>query len=390
MNKLLTLIATVIISTNVLAQAPQKMSYQAVIRNGQNELVFNKLVGIRISILQGGTQGTSVYSELHSATTNANGLVSIEIGEGTNKTGTFSSINWGNGTYFLKTETDPTNGTNYSIVATSQLLSVPYALESKNASSAGDGIKGISQTGDTVFLNNGKKYIIPGIRDLNPPPTIDNGLVGYWPFNGNTNDESGNGNNGATVGNPIYSTGRNTNSNNSFFFNGSTYVRIPHKAQLNCFPITLSTWFKSSAAFPSYIIAKYENATWAGYGLAVEPNGTGFYLINRNNAMISGYDNYPEFKTPQALNDGIWHHLVLVADEVSGKLYLDGKLTDTQLWRGTPQPTLNNWPLIFGYYPTNFASIGGTFDPYFNGHVDDIRIYNRALTQEEITWLANN
>ena len=128
MKKPLTLIAAVLISVQLFAQAPQKMSYQAVIRNAQNELVVNKPVKMRISILQGSAQGTSVYSELHNATTNANGLVSIEIGGGTSQQGTFSSINWGNGTYFLKTETDPAGGDNYSITGTSQLLSVPYAL----------------------------------------------------------------------------------------------------------------------------------------------------------------------------------------------------------------------------------------------------------------------
>ena len=171
MKKLITLIAAILISINHFAQAPQKMSYQAVIRNASNNLVTNAPVKMRISILQGSATGTSVYSELHSATTNANGLVSIEIGAGTSPIGTFSLINWGNGAYFLKTETDPNNGTNYTVTGTSQLLSVPYALESKNSEtskSAGDGIKGVSSTGDTLYLNNGKSIIIPGISNANP------------------------------------------------------------------------------------------------------------------------------------------------------------------------------------------------------------------------------
>jgi uncharacterized protein (TIGR02145 family) len=128
MKKLSILIAAVFISINIFAQAPQKMSYQAVIRNASNALVSNAPVKMRISILQGSATGSSVYSELHSATTNANGLVTIEIGGGTSPVGSFGDINWGNGTYYLKSETDPSNGTNYSIVGTSQLLSVPYAL----------------------------------------------------------------------------------------------------------------------------------------------------------------------------------------------------------------------------------------------------------------------
>lgn len=132
MKRVLHLIALLFISINLIAQAPEKMSYQAVIRNASNNLVTNAPVKMRITILLGGVSGTPVYSELHSATTNANGLVTIEIGGGTSQTAAFSSINWGNGTYYLKTETDPNNGGNYTIVGTSQFLSVPYALYAGN------------------------------------------------------------------------------------------------------------------------------------------------------------------------------------------------------------------------------------------------------------------
>lgn len=138
MNYILCLITLLLVSANLFAQAPQKMSYQAVIRNSSNNLVANSPVKMRISILRGSITGTSVYSELHSATTNANGLVSIEIGAGSSPIGTFSSINWGNGTYFLKTETDPTNGTAYSIVGTSQLLSVPFSFYSESTKNIND------------------------------------------------------------------------------------------------------------------------------------------------------------------------------------------------------------------------------------------------------------
>jgi uncharacterized protein (TIGR02145 family) len=160
MKILFTLFAAAFINISLFAQAPQKMSYQAVIRNGSNNLVTNAPVKMRISILQGSSTGTSVYSELHSATTNANGLVTIEIGTGTSPTGTFSSINWGNSTYFLKTETDPTNGTNYSIVGTSQLLSVPYALYSNDVPVR------VSSSGDTLYIGS-RNIIIPGISNAN-------------------------------------------------------------------------------------------------------------------------------------------------------------------------------------------------------------------------------
>lgn len=128
MKNLFTLFAAVLLTANVFAQAPQKMSYQAVIRNSSNALVTSTAVGMRISILQTTATGTAVYVETQRPTTNANGLVSIEIGAGTVVTGTFAGIDWSAGPYFIKTETDPAGGTSYSITGTSQLLSVPYAL----------------------------------------------------------------------------------------------------------------------------------------------------------------------------------------------------------------------------------------------------------------------
>jgi uncharacterized protein (TIGR02145 family) len=124
MRRIFNTLAALILAVNILAQVPQLMSYQAVIRNGQGQLVANKQVGMKISILQTSISGTAVYTETQTPTTNVNGLVSIQIGGGIG----FSSINWANGPYFIKTETDISGGTNYTITGTSQLLSVPYAL----------------------------------------------------------------------------------------------------------------------------------------------------------------------------------------------------------------------------------------------------------------------
>jgi hypothetical protein len=132
MKRLSAIIATMLFAVTIWAQSPQKMSYQTVIRNSSDQLVTTHAVGMQISILQG---TTPVYVETQTPTTNANGLVSIEIGGGTPVTGTFAAIDWSAGTYFIQTEIDPTGGTSYSITGTSQLLSVPYALYSKTAGS---------------------------------------------------------------------------------------------------------------------------------------------------------------------------------------------------------------------------------------------------------------
>jgi len=130
--RIITLIAAVLLTATVAwAQSPQRMSYQAVIRNSSNALVANIQIGMQISILKGSISGTVVYTETQTPTTNANGLVSIAIGDGAG----FSTINWANDIYFIKTETDPTGGTNYTITGISQLLSVPYAFHATTSES---------------------------------------------------------------------------------------------------------------------------------------------------------------------------------------------------------------------------------------------------------------
>ncbi len=131
---------------HLMAQAPNKFTYQAVVRNASNQLISNTLVGVRISILQNSATGSVVYSETQMLNTNTNGLITMNIGEGTAVYGSLSTINWGNGVYFLKSEIDPNGGSNYTVTSTQQLLSVPYALYANEA--------GNSFSGDYNDLSN--------------------------------------------------------------------------------------------------------------------------------------------------------------------------------------------------------------------------------------------
>lgn len=135
MKKIFIIAAALFMTASVWAQSPEKMSYQAVVRDASNTLVVSQPVGMQISILKGGTSGTPMYVETQTPTTNANGLVSFEIGAGNLVSGDITNIDWSNDTYFIKTETDPTGGTTYTITGISQLLSVPYALHAKTAGS---------------------------------------------------------------------------------------------------------------------------------------------------------------------------------------------------------------------------------------------------------------
>jgi hypothetical protein len=123
----LTLIALFIgLAANVWAQVPQKFNYQAIVRNADGQLAANTNVGVRVAILD--ASNTEVYAETHQTTTNVNGLLVLEIGNGTPVTGTFAAINWGSGNFSISTGIDINGGTSYNITSTQPLMSVPFAM----------------------------------------------------------------------------------------------------------------------------------------------------------------------------------------------------------------------------------------------------------------------
>ena len=147
MKKVFAFFAVVLFTVSVFAQAPEKMSYQAVIRNSSSILVANAQIGMEINIRQGFPTGTIVYTETLTPSTNANGLVSIEIGGGAG----FSSINWGSDDFYIEIKTAIVAPlTTYTNISTSQLLSVPYALHAKTAETI---IGGIAET-DPIYTSS--------------------------------------------------------------------------------------------------------------------------------------------------------------------------------------------------------------------------------------------
>ncbi|MBN2807816.1 MAG: hypothetical protein JXR22_14255 [Prolixibacteraceae bacterium] len=203
MKKITILYIILLIGISVLGQAPERISYQAVLRDTDNKLVVSQDVTTKISLLQGSENGTEIYAEQQSTMTNPNGLITFYIGEGEVLSGDFSTIDWSDGPFFIKTATDPDGGTNYSIKGTSQIVSVPYSLHAKTAENVlsenqsladviqkdnwADGqIKnlkdptedqdavtksfvtlGLSATGDTLFLGKKQFVIIPGVSAAN-------------------------------------------------------------------------------------------------------------------------------------------------------------------------------------------------------------------------------
>ncbi len=141
MKKLL-LLLLIFLSLPALSQAPEMFRYQAVARDATGAILADQAVGFQIRIIQTSTSGTAVYVETHAAMTNEFGLVNLTVGNGSVTAGDFSTIDWGADLYFMEVAMDETGGSSYTVMGTSQLLSVPYALYAETAGSGPAGPTG--------------------------------------------------------------------------------------------------------------------------------------------------------------------------------------------------------------------------------------------------------
>lgn len=174
---ILSLVAIATISLSSFGQAPEGFKYQAVVRDGGNTILNNQAVGMRMTIQQGSIGGTTVYQETFATTTNAYGLVNLEIGSGTVVSGDFTTIDWSAGPYFIETAVDVTGGSSYAVMGTSQLMSVPYALHAKTAENVtndmvddadadpNNEIQDISLTGTDLTISSGSTVDLSVLQD---------------------------------------------------------------------------------------------------------------------------------------------------------------------------------------------------------------------------------
>jgi hypothetical protein len=171
MKKLLfVLVAFATFSISTFCQSPGGFNYQAVVRNASNAIVSNQAVGLRMTLQQGTIGGATVYSETFAVITNTNGLVNVQIGSGSVLSGTFTTIDWANGPYFIETAVDATGGANYVVMGTSQLMSVPYALYAKTS--------GSTQNFEQVLVNG---------NNANGNNLVNTGTIGLGTATPNTN-----------------------------------------------------------------------------------------------------------------------------------------------------------------------------------------------------------
>jgi hypothetical protein len=216
-----------------------------------------------------------------------------------------------------------------------------------------------------------------------------NGLVGWWPFNGNTNDESGNGNNGTNNGATL-TTDRNGNSNKAFSFDGiDDFIEILHHPSLNLQNGSINLWFKTNSNNRMTILNKsnYINAANENYVIFIGylfsskgPKGIAYfskYNSNCNNSQgWEGPTNSLNF------SDGSYHMLTCITSSSEIKIYVDAVQQATIQAPSANADTCSGSNLRFG---KNWA---GDMCPYL-GDLDDIGIWKRVLTQQEITNLYN-
>lgn len=146
-----------VIFCQVLAQAPQCINYQTLVRDGSGQLVKDQTISLKFSILKDSTTGLVAYSESHSIVTNQFGIVNLKIGLGNVISGSFSVIEWGNGKSFLKVELDLSGGSSYSEMGITEMVSVPYALYA--------GSININYSNDTLYIGDQWVYLPGGCDD---------------------------------------------------------------------------------------------------------------------------------------------------------------------------------------------------------------------------------
>jgi hypothetical protein len=221
-----------------------------------------------------------------------------------------------------------------------------------------------------------------------PSYVSTNGLVGWWPFNGNANDESANSNDGTVTGSTL-TADRFGNTNNAYSFNGTSanYIDVPHNSSFNVSNVTISAWYNAidygvnTTSWKRLIVSKRE---WGGWGNSFEVNIEAPYsgTINKMQACwtINGVNSTLTFEDSSLLTN-TWSHFVYTHDNDSAKIYLNGNLVQSMAISGGL--TNNTLPVRFGGRPSD------GWHP-FNGALDDIGIWNRALSACEIQDLYNS
>lgn len=162
MTRSLLLFITALMSCVSFAQVPQAISYQAAARDQAGNALADQAVSVRFRVHTTSAFGTVVYSETHSTTTSEHGLFSLSVGLGTPESGSFGAIDWASGPHFLEVGLDTLGGSDFVMIGSQQLMSVPYALHAGSTTCLS-----VSLLGDTLRQSGGCYVVIPGISAVN-------------------------------------------------------------------------------------------------------------------------------------------------------------------------------------------------------------------------------
>lgn len=239
---------------------------------------------------------------------------------------------------------------------------------------------GGSTTLTATDLNN-----LSSTNCLNVSAQLQNGLQAFYPFCGNANDLSGNSLNGTVVGATLTSD-RFGNLNSAYSFAQNQQINIPNTSGNNTYPLTISLWYNTSTVSDGQgqngrsIFTKYTPASWNGFGIGLfdySNEGQGLataplYLRNTSNRVIGLY-NQSAFNQSN-VHFNTWYHVVFTLDSYGGKMYLNGQLISTHNWTGTAGPSNCG----------DLWKIGGKWNYWFNGKIDDVAVWNRVLSPIEV------
>jgi hypothetical protein len=256
------------------AAPPQAMSYSAIAKGSNGQMLANKIISLRFTIMTGSVTGTVVYQETQTDTTDQHGLFATAIGFGTPLQGTFAAINWGSDNHYLKVELDENGGVNYFYVGTTQLLSVPYALYAKNAGNV---------------INN------TASDDLLFPDGINGQPVIIFPDSSYT----------VPSGKTLYITWGTTGSN-EFLISGTDTFWIPSRGIIK---ENLTLTAKGNLFMGLVVDKNIEIVNWNTSSPYTVPAGKSFYLISGtfgnvnflingvgyNSSVVGGETNIPIF-----------------------------------------------------------------------------------------------
>ena len=268
------------------------------------------------------------------------------------------------------------NQTSAGIINSSSFASrVIEATGSNPSSAAVSDIDGDGKS-DIIVANNNSATISIFRNATSFTPSTNNGLIAYYPFNGNTNDASGNGNNGTANG-AVLTADRFGNANGAYSFNGTNaYVQVPNQSYLNGNTVlTLCTWFKSSGTGNYRMLSKSAVGDYQ-YGLP--------YINQEVYVQAWTADGGDHLQSRALVTDGQWHFVTgIIRNNLSAQLYVDGVLVSSSTTPSSSWNLSGSGPLWIGAQP----NASGILVAFFPGLIDDIRIYNRALSATEVDSL---